>query len=317
MATSCSNLPFVSPSRFVHSQSGSYYYGFGNTPPEYLLEDVSDPSPSVLVLGCGDLRSCLYTLWKSFSRNRIYEGVEFHLNDLSSAIIARNVLFLFLIMKKPPSNEIVQLKKWIAAIWAIWYCHDLLEEHKKIFDECLNELLEISKDEAKWRCHPVGRIVEFDCKMSLVEVRNVWTKWLHFSILLKTMHYERLQVQTAKLVKQQSIDLELDRCLKTFLGTHSVGNEIHMQLKREIRAYYITGNTYAESLLGIPCSSDVKYVNSSLFENDDCYSLHYSSIPFKSYSFLEESRMRNTISDSTLLSCSSNDSLLANCLHQL
>lgn len=78
-----------------------YYYPYGNTPAEDFLEtNINNPMPSVLVLGCGDLRSCLYTLWKNFDSSILeapkrFKGVHFSLNDHSAAVLARNVIFLY------------------------------------------------------------------------------------------------------------------------------------------------------------------------------------------------------------------------------
>ena len=51
--------------RFIdYDKDNNYYYAYGNTPPLDLLQSVTaDVSePEVLLLGCGDIRSCLYTL---------------------------------------------------------------------------------------------------------------------------------------------------------------------------------------------------------------------------------------------------------------
>ncbi len=85
--------------KFDNTALFRHYYPFGNTPAEDLLEHVPDSckNPSVLQLGCGDIRSCFYTLWKNFdeSHHGNFEGVTFHLNDYCAAVLARNVLFLY------------------------------------------------------------------------------------------------------------------------------------------------------------------------------------------------------------------------------
>ena len=60
-------LPAFPLARFRYTGFNRAYYPFGNTPAEDFLENCADTlQPSVLALGCGDLRSCFYTLWKNF-----------------------------------------------------------------------------------------------------------------------------------------------------------------------------------------------------------------------------------------------------------
>ncbi len=95
---------FVFPlSRYRLGARYAFYYAFGNTPAQdFLACSKGVNEPAVLVLGCGDTRSCFYTLWKNFNNSSApsrFEGVRFVLNDISAAVLARNVLFLHLCPK--------------------------------------------------------------------------------------------------------------------------------------------------------------------------------------------------------------------------
>ena len=48
------------------------------------------------------------------------------LNDSSAAVMARNVLFIYLCTQMPDDPEAV--KKWIASFPPIWFCHEFLPE---------------------------------------------------------------------------------------------------------------------------------------------------------------------------------------------
>ena len=88
--------------RFIHFGDFRYYYAYGNTPPDDLLQNAHGAEePNILLLGCGDLRSCFYTLWKNLRSgiSKHFEGVHFVLNDNSSAVIARDIIFLHLCLK--------------------------------------------------------------------------------------------------------------------------------------------------------------------------------------------------------------------------
>jgi len=67
------SMPCIAPqfpiARYIYDHEHRHYYGYGNTPAEDFLENVSNTKePAILVLGCGDLRSCFYTLWKNFRK---------------------------------------------------------------------------------------------------------------------------------------------------------------------------------------------------------------------------------------------------------
>ena len=147
MDTASTQKPYLS-SRFIDYSQFTYYYAYGNTPAEDLLEHVhveDEKEPTILSLGCGDIRSCFYTLWKHFDpyiSGRPFVGVRFVLNDISAAVLARNVLFLHLALKIPPWAEQEAAKQWIASMWAIWYCHELLPAHEQMLRNALDtELL--------------------------------------------------------------------------------------------------------------------------------------------------------------------------------
>ena len=96
--------------RLYYFGSFRNYYPFGNTPAEDFLENCAKTfQPSVLALGCGDLRSCFYTLWKNFDSSistapKKFESVCFTLNDCSAAIHARNIVFLYLCLQLPEGS---------------------------------------------------------------------------------------------------------------------------------------------------------------------------------------------------------------------
>ena len=116
-----SNSKYFPVSRFTDHRKSSFYYAYGNTPPEDLLQSITGDvsEPEVLLLGCGDIRSCLYTLWNNFDHrhSRQFKGVHFVLNDISAAVLARNIIFLYLCTKMPSDKDNVM--KWLASFWSI------------------------------------------------------------------------------------------------------------------------------------------------------------------------------------------------------
>ena len=154
-------------SRYMYYDSMRLYYPFGDSPAEDFLRSVpgsENPTtllrPAVLSLACGDIRSCMYTLWKNFGMDgescSTFKGVDFVLNDVSACVLARNVLFLYLCLKMP-KHDSKKLEKewleWIASVWAIWYNHELAPRHSHVFTSALEQLLEWV-----WNTHTLGEL---------------------------------------------------------------------------------------------------------------------------------------------------------------
>ena len=104
----------------------SIYYAYGNTTPRDFLQNITtEKRPLILVLGCGDIRSCFYSLWKNFDvkGSSRFDGVHFTFNDINAAVHARNILLLYLCLQMPEEENAA--RKWLSGMWAIWYCHEL------------------------------------------------------------------------------------------------------------------------------------------------------------------------------------------------
>ena len=147
-----------------------------HTPPEDFLQSITADvtKPEILLLGCGDIRSCLYTLWNNFDsrHSRHFKDVHFVLNDISAAILARNILFLYLCTKKPnDKNDVI---KWVASFWSIWFCHELLPQHKEVLMDALSQLLKWSHNIQSWSEIPLQKFIHFANSESLAKVHRIW-----------------------------------------------------------------------------------------------------------------------------------------------
>ena len=178
-------------SRYTYCDSFRYYYPFGNSPVEDILRSVpgsENPTtllrPAVLSLACGDICSCMYTLWKNFGMDgescSTFKGVDFVLNDVSACVLARNVLFLYLCLQMPEYDGKKLERKWlewIVSVWAIWYNHELAPLHSHVFTSALENLLEWSGTPTRWERCPLGKIVSFSSLTTFKEIKNAWTLW--------------------------------------------------------------------------------------------------------------------------------------------
>ena len=199
----------------------NFYYPYGNTPAEDFLENVSPHSvkePNILVLGCGDIRSCFYTLWKHFTSSSgsscgpnvspLFSGVHFVLNDHSAAVLARNIIFLHLCLQKPVEASSEEFKKWLCGLWAIWFSRNLLPAHEQMLNSSLRDLLKHATDTTSWSSqeNPLSSFVQFSSEHTLSEICDIWRMWSTRSINVKAIserQARRLMVSTS-----QNTDLE-------------------------------------------------------------------------------------------------------------
>jgi hypothetical protein len=287
----CSTLAPPFPlARFWYLESFRYYYPFGNTPAEDVLENCADTSqPSVLALGCGDLRSYLYTFWKHFDSSLStaptkFDGVCFTLNDYSSAILARNILFLYLCLQLPDGKA--DKKKWLCAMWAIWFCHELYPDHVAILDSSLKELIAFSKSAKLWRRvdNPLHQLVQFPSSACLSEVAGVWAMWLNKRVntSLMKMHESRNQLLSSSIDDMYGYSFNLSKAHTCIYGEeheHQQGKAIARA--PEVQHYLKAGSCYAEDVLGLKLLSK-STVNLTMYERQQ-FSCHYGLVPFECF----------------------------------
>ena len=280
MDTASTQKPYLS-SRFIDYSQFTFYYAYGNTPAEDLLEHVhaeNEKEPTILSLGCGDIRSCFYTLWKHFDpfvSGRPFVGVRFVLNDISAAVLARNVLFLHLTLKIPPWTEREEAKQWIASMWAIWYCHELLPAHEQMLREALDTLLSFSDTIETWKeshSNAMSQFVNFTDCATLRAIKTMWQLWRAESF--KPCKSEDTRVPMFELGYIEGVKAWLQEVGLSKYGAHD-------KMFNNCSQYTSEGSVYAEECLDLAYSNDHKVVNPTLYEREDgAYSLHHASTPF-------------------------------------
>ena len=264
------------------------YHPYGNTPPEDLLQSITTdvPQPDVLLLGCGDLRSCLYTLWNNFDHKhaRNFKGVHFVLNDINAAVLARNIIFLYLCTQMPTnSNDKV---KWVAAFWAIWYCHELLPHHKRVLRYALSNLLKWSVSIESWKenkDNPLRSLVKYTTVASLSQIRQKWRNWYDETLTVKEMLTNRFtyfQLYSGKF--HQNPMVQLQRYFGSILLQKFTESERKI-LKRDVRFYFKNGSAFGEEVLGLPVDESTS-VNSTFIEIPGRkYNLPCGLTPYKNF----------------------------------
>lgn len=275
-------------SRYVpYDLYSDWYYPFGNTPPEDLAQHVasspSNTTPFILSLGCGDLRSCLYTIWKQFDPlvgSRAYKGIHFLFNDRSSAVIGRNVLFIHVLTKNAERAP----EQWIPSLWAIWYCHELLPHHYALLKEALSELLALSDSPESWKAS--GALTCGLCTLdpeTLTKVRKVWEFWLRNSFgSVKSLDEKRRALR--KSYGGASLDQKASDFVSSMVGAgqNKYSQEALSAMEKEFDEFLNKGTAFAEAVIGIAPSELNRLANPTFFEKES-YTVHYHLIPYRCF----------------------------------
>jgi len=324
------SLPKCFPAtRLIDYNNFKYYYAYGNTPPEDFLQSVTPDisEPVILSLGCGDIRSCFYTLWNNFDQrhSRNFNGVHFVLNDNSAAVLARNIIFLYLCTKMPRDKDAII--NWVASFWSIWYCLELLPQHKQLLMDALSQLLQWSKSIKSWSeqvDNPLRALVQFTTPASLTKIHGVWRMWYS-----DTRPVEQVRATRVKFLKDTRADehhnltqTHLVQLYGTYLSNKLSESDIK-PIKGELDDHFKHGSVFAEKVLGLPVTSS-RVINSTFFEHPDgTYTLHCNAFPYRcffhtfKYSPKELKRFGHTglslmVQDNMFI----HHSLLANCIQQ-
>ena len=288
-------------SRFIDYSELQYYYPFGNTVAEDFLQSVvNDTGPTILSLGCGDIRSCFYTLWKHFGpeSEQIYDSVHFVLNDKSATVLARNVLFLYLCFSMP-SNDISSraTKEWIASLWSIWYNHELSPAHHQVLMTALTQLMRWSESVEAWSRCELGALVRFTSDATLEAIRKVWHLWQAGEVgvaSVSAMHSLRRASQnhhfkTSDATRASHIS-SIAHSQYTMMFMKMAIKEISptqlASMTEECSAYLKIGSIYAEPVLDLPHSPQqtTNNINITFFERTNgSYTMHYHLMPYAGF----------------------------------
>ena len=276
-------LPPQYGTRYVLQNDVRFNFPYGNIPARDLLEFVSwdQKKPLVLVLGCGDIRSILYTIWanlgKSFENS--FETIQFTIHDESAAMLARDVLFLYLCIKLPKDE--LNRQKWLCAFWSIWFCYELLPEHEAVLIEALNALVEFSEN---WDSpnNPFGSLIKFFDPKTLTDMKPFWSMWRYERVIasVKTMRSTR-QKEMDKLPRKTLCEAALGVFDLTDMMGANLNKDIIDQMRNDYKCYIKTGTTFAEELTKQPIGRTK--VNPTFFEKPGILKTYFVQCPYRCF----------------------------------
>ncbi|KAJ7256453.1 hypothetical protein B0H12DRAFT_1286199 [Mycena haematopus] len=149
-----------------------YFYAIGNTSAVSLARDVApDQDLSLLLLGCGDPRNVLFTLFSE--HDGATRKLDFTCVDFEPAILARNVLLLSMVIDNKNTEHIFDI-----------FFHLYLEKDSLalLVSQC-GALLDASTTFQCWKDSRYGSTLRMSSKHTLTELRRYWDQYAKMHVL--------------------------------------------------------------------------------------------------------------------------------------
>lgn len=282
-------LSLANPRAQVLFPTGQYTYAFGNTPGVGLAENFgtsrSDESLDFLLLGSGDIRNLLFTVFELSQRQRdiIPANLSFQLNDHDPSITARNVIILETVRSIDPDCDLD-----VDFLWNLWYNLTLTSDELKRLQATLQNLTSPTY---------VNNELQFGSKEMFTECLQIWSDWLRLELNIDAVSLQRqnLMVFGLNLTQQENHDTRQEN-IDFLTVVTSLTNTTIKQLftpfdeqKLDRKCLQQSGLFYQEvySYFLTGCTSEVhtnSKVNPTLirpFEHK--WKVHYGSCPFSGF----------------------------------
>ncbi|KAJ7200073.1 hypothetical protein B0H12DRAFT_1206536 [Mycena haematopus] len=149
-----------------------YFYAIGNTSAVSLARDVTpDQDLSLLLLGCGDPRNVLFTLFSE--HDGATRRFDFTCVDFEPAILARNVLLLSMVIDNKNAEHIFDI-----------FFHLYLEKDSLtlLVSQC-SALLDASTTFECWKDSRYGSTLRMSSEHTLTELRRHWDQYAKMHVL--------------------------------------------------------------------------------------------------------------------------------------
>ncbi|KAI6145467.1 hypothetical protein BKA82DRAFT_21336 [Pisolithus tinctorius] len=149
-----------------------FLYPLGNTSAICLTEELPpEHKADVLLLGCGDPRNILYTVYADASLSNEPRKLDITCCDHEAAILARNTLLFTFLADDGAEDR-------LASIWNVFY-HMMLDEtsFSLLIEQC-RKLVPLAESLDSWRQGPYAHIVSMCNSDTLSDISRFWKLWL-------------------------------------------------------------------------------------------------------------------------------------------
>ncbi|EPQ57659.1 hypothetical protein GLOTRDRAFT_128016 [Gloeophyllum trabeum ATCC 11539] len=145
-----------------------FFYPIGNTPAVCLTQDLPPgQSADVLLLGCGDVRNVLYTVYADLPSPAGPRKLDFTCCDYQPALLARNILLYVLVVENQPIDK----------IWNIYYHFFVDKASLAVLVRYCDTLLACSQTVEEWHQSKFGSWLRVLDRNTLAEIRQCWQSY--------------------------------------------------------------------------------------------------------------------------------------------
>ncbi|KAL1730984.1 hypothetical protein EV714DRAFT_236379 [Schizophyllum commune] len=143
----------------------TWFYAIGNTSAELLTASLPpEESLDLLLIGCGDPRSVLYTACADGAVDNRQYDVTFC--DIEPAVVARNMLLFTLIADTSSEHDI--------ALWNIFYHFKISSADLALLQSQSSKLLAVSDSLEQWQQGPYAGFLRPRTEQTLSDIRRFW-----------------------------------------------------------------------------------------------------------------------------------------------
>ncbi|KAF5334453.1 hypothetical protein D9611_014489 [Ephemerocybe angulata] len=213
--------------------SKSFFYAIGNTSAVSVTMDLSPDEPArILLLGCGDPRNVLYTIYTDGTGAT--RPLDFTCCDIEPAVLARNVLLFTLITDGRHSED---------SIWNIFFHFRLDAKAHTLLIEQSKKLIDLSENPKTWRESAYGSSLKMATDYTLSEVRRHWELYIG----MQDLPAARRKALDAMFTAQGKENAQQGRCstVTRSLGP-LIGHPSTSAIYDSLKTYWKTGTTFID-----------------------------------------------------------------------
>ncbi|KAG2013101.1 hypothetical protein CC2G_010040 [Coprinopsis cinerea AmutBmut pab1-1] len=248
-----------------------YFYPTGNTPATSLTQNLApEEDAKILVLGCGDARSVLYTIHADQRVGDFIRPLDFTFCDHEAAVLARNILLYTLLIDGNTDD---------AKLWNFYFHVFIDPSSLALLQSQSRKLLGLSQSLESWSSSPYGSIIKICTLDTLTNVRVFWSKYTMSD--LTPAQQTQLKDKFSKAMKDNSMG-RFQPGTRNLSATRSAGPLAPMILEmgaEHFKHYWKTG------LAAVPNSPlairEATQVNPSFVYSGagDVFNVHYGTDP--------------------------------------
>ncbi|KAG8782474.1 hypothetical protein FRC12_020788 [Ceratobasidium sp. 428] len=206
----------------------------GTLPAVSLTQDLSPEQPAdILLLGCGDPRNILYTLFSDAVTPVGPRKLDITCCDLEPAILARNILLFTLLEDNQPIDQ----------IWDIFYHFKISDQASATLTRQSQRLYDLANDIETWQQSLYGSFIKFVDTRTLAQLRKYWKSYADFPDLpsdrLDKLLQEQLNASESALKKNSP-------GMKASLSAGMFWAQVAIPVNKLFKRYWQTGTVLAQ-----------------------------------------------------------------------